>query len=269
MTDTRDMTEGKILRQVIPLAVPLLLANMGQQLYMIVDGSIVGRGIGAKALASVGASDWCYWLILWSILSLTHGFSTFVSRFFGRHDYQKMNRAITNGAVLTVVIGGLLTVAGLLVSRPLLELLHTPGDIIDDAVIYIRTMLSGMLIVAAYNFTAAILRALLSCFIDASEKDAAAIMAVAWKYMFIMTVSIVLIYPMHIYRGALQSVWNSIWPMISGFAESLVRALMGTAAVALVSTEAIFYAEPAAWLFALLFVLVPYYLVRRKVLVSG
>lgn len=69
-------------------------------------------------------------------------------------------RVITNGAVLTVVIGGLLTVAGLLVSRPLLELLHTPGDIIDNAVIYIRTMLSGTLIVAAYNFTAAILRAL-------------------------------------------------------------------------------------------------------------
>ncbi len=448
MTDTRDMTEGKILRQVIPLAVPLLLANMGQQLYMIVDGSIVGRGIGAKALASVGASDWCYWLILWSSLSLTHGFSTFVSRFFGRHDYSKMNRVITNGAVLTFVIGGLLTVVGLLVSRPLLELLHTPGDIIDDAVIYIRTMLSGTLIVAAYNFTAAILRALgngkaplvamgiaalvnigldllfvlvfqwgifgaaiasvlaqflsflyclhrirrieiiritredwkmdwplsfrmlafsipiavsfiivavsgiilqstvnklgsiyvagftapnklygileatslalgqafatflsqnygagkfdrvkegtrkgvllallmalavtalivpfirplLSCFIDASEKDAAAIMAVAWKYMFIMTVSIVLVYPIHIYRGALQSVGNSIWPMISGFAESLARALMGTAAVVLVSTEAIFYAEPVSWLFALLFVIVPYYLVRRKVLVSG
>ena len=448
MTDTRDMTEGKILRQVIPLAVPLLLANMGQQLYMIVDGSIVGRGIGAKALASVGASDWCYWLILWSSLSLTHGFSTFVSRFFGRHDYSKMNRVITNGAVLTFVIGGLLTVVGLLVSRPLLELLHTPGDIIDDAVIYIRTMLSGTLIVAAYNFTAAILRALgngkaplvamgiaalvnigldllfvlvfqwgifgaaiasvlaqflsflyclhrirrieiiritredwkmdwplsfrmlafsipiavsfiivavsgiilqstvnklgsiyvagftapnklygileatslalgqafatflsqnygagkfdrvkegtrkgvllallmalavtalivpfirplLSCFIDASEKDAAAIMAVAWKYMFIMTVSIVLVYPIHIYRGALQSVGNSIWPMISGFAESLARALMGTAAVVLFSTEAIFYAEPVSWLFALLFVIVPYYLVRRKVLVSG
>ena len=448
MTDTRDMTEGKILRQVIPLAVPLLLANMGQQLYMIVDGSIVGRGIGAKALASVGASDWCYWLILWSSLSLTHGFSTFVSRFFGRHDYSKMNRVITNGAVLTFVIGGLLTAVGLLVSRPLLELLHTPGDIIDDAVIYIRTMLSGTLIVAAYNFTAAILRALgngkaplvamgiaalvnigldllfvlvfqwgifgaaiasvlaqflsflyclhrirrieiiritredwkmdwplsfrmlafsipiavsfiivavsgiilqstvnklgsiyvagftapnklygileatslalgqafatflsqnygagkfdrvkegtrkgvllallmalavtalivpfirplLSCFIDASEKDAAAIMAVAWKYMFIMTVSIVLVYPIHIYRGALQSVGNSIWPMISGFAESLARALMGTAAVVLVSTEAIFYAEPVSWLFALLFVIVPYYLVRRKVLVSG
>lgn len=160
MTSTRDMTEGKILRQVIPLAVPLLLTNMGQQFYMIVDGSIVGRGIGAKALASVGASDWCYWLILWSILSLTHGFSTFVSRFFGKHDYRQMNRVITNGAVLTLVIGGLLTVVGLLVSRPVLELLKTPGDIIDDAVVYLRTMLAGTLVVAAYNFAAAILRAL-------------------------------------------------------------------------------------------------------------
>ena len=439
------MTEGKILRQVIPLAVPLLLTNMGQQLYMIVDGSIVGRGIGAKALASVGASDWCYWLILWSILSLTHGFSTFVSRFFGRHDYRQMNRVITNGAVLTLVIGGLLTVVGLLVSRPVLELLKTPGDIIDDAVVYLRTMLAGTLVVAAYNFTAAILRALgngkaplvamaiaalvnigldllfvlvfrwgvfgaaiasvlaqllsflycllkirrveiiriaredwkmdwrlsfqmlgfsipiavsfitiavsgivlqstvnklgsiyvagftapnklygileatslalgqafatflsqnygagkfarvregvrkglllalgtavivtgvvvplirqlLSCFIDVAEADGPAIMDVAWKYMFIMTVCIVLIYPMHIYRGALQSVGNSIWPMISGFAESLVRALMATLIVALVGTEAIFYAEPAAWILALFFVLVPYYVIERRLL---
>ena len=439
------MTEGKILRQVIPLAVPLLLTNMGQQFYMIVDGSIVGRGIGAKALASVGASDWCYWLILWSILSLTHGFSTFVSRYFGKHDFRQMNRVITNGTVMTLVIGGLLTVVGLLVSRPVLELLKTPGDIIDDAVIYIRTMLSGTLVVAAYNFAAAILRALgngkaplvamgiaalvnigldllfvlvfkwgvfgaaiasviaqllsflycllkirrveviriaredwkmdwrlsfqmlgfsipiavsfiivcisgiilqvtinklgsiyvagftapnklygileatslalgqafatflsqnygagkfdrvwegvrkglllalvmavvvtgvvlllirplLSCFIDVAEKDGPAIMDVAWKYMFLMTVFIVLIYPMHIYRGALQSVGNSIWPMISGFAESAARALMATLAVALIGTEAIFYAEPVSWIFALLFVLVPYYLIRKKML---
>ena len=111
-----------------------------------------------------------------------------------------------------------------------------------------------------------LIRPLLSCFIDVAEADGPAIMDVAWKYMFIMTVCIVLIYPMHIYRGALQSVGNSIWPMISGFAESLVRALMATLIVALVGTEAIFYAEPFSWIFALLFVLVPYYIFERKLL---
>ena len=111
-----------------------------------------------------------------------------------------------------------------------------------------------------------LIRPLLSCFIDVAEQDGPAIMEVAWKYMFLMTIFIAPIYPMHIYRGALQSVGNSIWPMISGFAESASRALMATVAVALVGTEAIFYAEPTAWVFALLFVLVPYYLIQRKVL---
>lgn len=441
------MTEGKILREVIPFAVPLLLANLGQQLYTIVDGSIVGRGIGAKALASVGASDWCSWLVLWSVIALTQGFSTFVSRFFGRNDLQKMNRAITNGAVLTLLAGGILTAAGLLASRPLLELLGTPDDIREDALIYLRTMLSGTLIVAAYNFSASILRALgnskapllamalaalanigldllfvllfkwgvfgaalasviaqflsflyclfmllradvirirpedwrqdwklslemlgfslplaiqfiviavsgivlqftingqgsifvagftapnklygileatslalgqafatflsqnygagkydrvregvrkgvlcsllmaflvtavivpligplLSCFIDASEKEAPAIMAIARKYMFIMTVSIVLVYPMHIYRGALQAVGNSLWPMLSGFAESVMRAFMGTGAVLLLGAKAIFYAEPVSWVFSLLFCIVPYYFLRKKYLMD-
>lgn len=57
---TTDMTSGSPVKHILGLAVPLILTNMGQQLYMIADGAIVGRGVGVKALAAVGATDWCY-----------------------------------------------------------------------------------------------------------------------------------------------------------------------------------------------------------------
>ena len=62
MARVTDMTKGKPAALLISFAFPLLLGNLGQQLYMIVDAIIVGRGVGVKALAAVGATDWTYWL---------------------------------------------------------------------------------------------------------------------------------------------------------------------------------------------------------------
>ena len=73
--NTVDMTSGSPARHILHFSVPLILTNMGQQLYMIVDGSIVGRGVGVHALAAVGATDWCYWLILWTIGVLNQALS--------------------------------------------------------------------------------------------------------------------------------------------------------------------------------------------------
>ena len=80
---TIHMTSGSPAGHILNFAVPLILANMGQQLYMIADSAIVGRGVGVKALAAVGATDWSYWLILWTVGGLTGAFATFVSRSFG------------------------------------------------------------------------------------------------------------------------------------------------------------------------------------------
>lgn len=157
---TIDMTSGSPAKHILGLAFPLILTNMGQQLYMIADGAIVGRGVGIKALAAVGATDWCYWLVLWTVGGLTQGFSTFVSRSFGEKNYREMNRAIAMSAVLCVLIGGLLTILGLAAAEPVLRLLHTPDDILSGACAYLITMLSGTLIVMGYNMSASILRAL-------------------------------------------------------------------------------------------------------------
>ena len=83
MAKVTDMTKGKPAVLLLSFAFPLILGNLGQQLYMIVDAIIVGRGVGVKALAAVGATDWTYWLILWVIQALTQGFATRISHHFG------------------------------------------------------------------------------------------------------------------------------------------------------------------------------------------
>lgn len=156
---TIDMTVGSPVRHILTFALPLLLANLGQQFYMIVDAAIVGRGVGVQALASVGATDWCYWMILWTVTGLTQGFSTFVSRSFGEGNYRKMNQEIATSSILCVVLSLLLTIVGVLAAKPLLLLLNTPEDILADATVYLVTLTAGTVIVTAYNMASSILRA--------------------------------------------------------------------------------------------------------------
>ena len=157
---TVDMTTGSPAKHILNFAVPLILTNVGQQLYMIADAAIVGRGVGVKAFAAVGATDWCYWLILWTVGGLTQGFSTFVARAFGEKNYREMNRVIALSTVLCAVIGSILTMLGIFAAKPLLQALNTPEDILSGASAYLTTMVAGTLIVMGYNMTAAILRSL-------------------------------------------------------------------------------------------------------------
>ena len=157
---TIHMTEGSPAGHILNFAVPLILTNMGQQLYMIADSAIVGRGVGVRALAAVGATDWSYWLILWTVGGLTGAFATFVSRAFGERNYDEMNKYIAASVVLCAAIGGLLTVLGLTCTTPLLKLLNTPADILADATSYLTIMVLGTLVVTGYNMAGAILRGL-------------------------------------------------------------------------------------------------------------
>jgi len=160
MSNVMDMTRGKPWRLMLSFAFPVILTNLGQQLYQIADAAIVGRGVGVDALAAVGCTDWTIWMVLWSMTTMTAGFSTLVARFFGSREYTKMNQAIVTSALLSGVIALILTVLGVVFARPLLLLMDTPEEILYDATVYLITMLLGTLIVTAYNLAASILRAL-------------------------------------------------------------------------------------------------------------
>lgn len=154
------MTVGNPTKLILKLSLPLILTNLGQQFYMIVDAAIVGRGVGVKALASVGASDWIYWLFLWAIAGFTQGFSVFISRYFGDKNFSKLNKTLAMSVIICAITSVIFTVVGLCATKPLLLLLKTPSDIIGGAVTYLITMLSGIPIVMAYNMSASILRAM-------------------------------------------------------------------------------------------------------------
>lgn len=443
MKRTTDMTVGSPTRHLLVFALPLIVTNLGQQLYMIVDAAIVGRGVGVKALAAVGATDWIYWLILWTVTGMTQGIATYVSRYFGDKNYRDMNKSIAMCTILCGVVGGVLTVAGLIVAKPLLLLLNTPDDIIDAAITYLVTMIAGTLVVAAYNMAASVLRALgdgktpliamaiaallnvgldllfvlvfhmgifgaalasvlsqlvsfifcfvqirridcikldretwridwkmmrsliafgmplalefiviamggiilqsainlqgstfiagytatnkvygllessaislgvaastflaqnygagkydrvkrgvltstvivlimsvavsgimylarnpfMKLFMDSAEQDAAEAHGIAVYYLTILCIFLSILYLLHIFRNALQAIGVSVWSMLSGVAEFAARVVMSKMVISWMGSDALFVAEPVAWLAALLFVLIPYFFYRRR-----
>lgn len=161
MSRVMNMTEGKPAKLMLTFAFPVIVTNLGQQLYQIVDAAIVGRGVGVDALAAVGCTDWTYWMILWAVGAMTQGFATFVSRYFGMNDPVKINKAITTSVYLSLIISVVFMLVGVIGARPILMLLRTPteNNILSQAVTYLTTMTCGIIIVAFYNLAAAILRA--------------------------------------------------------------------------------------------------------------
>ena len=445
MQRTTDMTTGNPVKLILKFAFPLILANLGQQLYMIVDAAIVGRGVGVKALASVGAADWIYWLILWTVIGFSQGFSVFVSKSFGEKNYAEMNKNIAMSSVLCVFLGILLTFAGLVVAPMLLNVLDTPQDIVGGARVYLTTMLSGTLIVTAYNMASSILRALgdgrspliamgiaallnvgldllfvfvfewgifgaalasvlaqlfsfvycafrivkvdcihlsksafeldfplmkkllvfgipmafqyivialggiilqstvnlqgsifvagftavnklygllestaislgiafstffaqnfgaenykrvrnglntgivmlvgasaivtfivllfteplLKIFLDTTTPEGPEALKIAVKYLLVITIPLSVLYLLHLYKNALQSLGIASWSVVSGFGEFFMRVVMSKIVVLYLGTEVLFYVEPFAWLGGLVFVFVPYYILRNKIL---
>ena len=445
MERTTDMTKGNPGKLILGFAFPLIITNLGQQLYMMVDAAIVGRGVGVKALAAVGSADWIYWLILWTVIGITQAFSTFISRYFGDKNYKLVSKTIAMSAMLCAVISVIVTIVGVLAARPVLKMLDTPSDIIDGASIYLTTMIAGTPVIAAYNMSSAVLRSfgdgrspliamlisafanvfldllfvmnfhwgvfgaalasvisqmisfvyclirirdvkcisleknvwkpdfsmmkemltfavslsmqyvvisvggiilqstinlqgsifvagytavnklygLLECtaislgsafatyfgqnygagekkrftkgmstavkmciiaaiivmgvvfvfgkyllmlFLDASDKDGMAAMEIGWNYLRIMGIFLIVLYLIHVYRNAFQSMGIAFWSFVSGLAEFVIRVSMGKLFIHFFGTAILYCIEPAAWFGALALVIIPYYIYQKKYL---
>lgn len=124
-------------------------------------------------------------------------------------------------------------------------------------------------VITAVCVTAAMLlvgKYLLQMFIDATETGATEALQIGFHYLIIASVSLIILYLIHVYRNAMQALGNSFWSMISGFAECAVRILMAKAAVLVLGTGTLYFVEPAAWVGALVFTMIPYYHYQRKLL---
>ena len=156
----RNMTKGSPVKLLLAFALPLLVANVFQQLYSVADAMVLGRGVGVNALAAAGSTGSVHFFIFGFINGLTHGYSILISQRFGAGDESDMRRTVMNAGYLGFMSAAVITALSLIFSRPLMTLMGTPTDIFDDALLYIRIIFIGIFTTVFYNMLSSILRAL-------------------------------------------------------------------------------------------------------------
>lgn len=154
------MSQGNPTPLIFFFMLPILAGNFFQHIYSMVDTFVVGRFIGVKALAAVGATGAMNFFILGFVIGLTAGFSVIISQKFGAKDYQSMRKAVAMSILCALILSIAVTLFATSSAKPLLELLNTPYDIIEDAHSYLVVLYLGITATVFYNLLASILRAL-------------------------------------------------------------------------------------------------------------
>jgi putative MATE family efflux protein len=155
-----DMTSGPITPQIIHFTIPLIIGNFCLLTYNASDSIIVGRFIGANALAAVGAASPVMNIVLFLIVGICLGMSVLMGNFFGAGDIVKLKREISTALIAGGVFTLVIVVLGLIFSHAILYLMHTPAEIIDDATLFLRIIFVGMFFTFIYNIYASTLRSM-------------------------------------------------------------------------------------------------------------
>ena len=166
MTDTAQqqkktllMTEGSIWKSILLFSVPLILGNLLQQLYNTADSIIVGNFLGSNALAAVGSSGSPIYLLIGFSQGVAVGAGVVVSQYLGAKDKKETRIAVHTSLAIAAILGLILTVGGIAVSRTLLVWMNTPDEVLGDAVTYMKLYFGGVLFSVIYNMAAGILNA--------------------------------------------------------------------------------------------------------------
>lgn len=159
MKNAKDMTKGNPFALLFGFAFSLMIGNVFQQLYTFVDTMIVGKYLGVTALAALGATEWLVFVMFGCVQGITQGFSISMAKRFGSHDEEELKKDMAGSILLCLVFSIVFTVIGIVLCKPVLNLLHTPQDMTGMAQVYLRTLYGGVCISFVYNGLAAFLRA--------------------------------------------------------------------------------------------------------------
>ena len=158
--DQQDFTRGAMLRALLVFMLPILLTQLLQQFYSIIDTALVGQTLGAQALAAVGTASLILSVIVNFFIGFSAGLSVLVSHLYGEKEYTRLNALVQTITVTVLVFAVTLTAAGLLLTPQMLTALATPKELVPQTALYLRIALCGMLAQLVYNTATAILRAL-------------------------------------------------------------------------------------------------------------
>lgn len=183
-----DMTCGNIRRRLLAFTLPIMMGNLFQQLYSMVDTAVVGRGVSTQALAAVGAANPVTQLLLGLIIGMTSGMSVVIAQHYGAGNRVLARRAIANGLYMMAVLTVSVTMVGMLCCRWLFRLIHTPEELVDGAVLYAAILFGGTAALALYNYEASVLRAFGSSLVPLLFLIMASLMNIALDLIFVMVV---------------------------------------------------------------------------------
>lgn len=180
-----DMTKGSIGKNILIFSLPIFAGSILQQFYNMVDSILVGQFLGVNALAAVGATGASFFLIIGFSDGFSRGLSIRTSRYVGMGDKDKIRQSIALSFTLSMLVGFLLTLLGLFLSRPLLTLLDVPEEIMGDALTYIRIIYGGICITTAYNMLSNISKALGDSVTPLISLAVSAVLNILLDYLFI------------------------------------------------------------------------------------
>ena len=155
-----DLLNGPILKNMIIFMIPIFISNCFQQLYNAVDTALVGHVLGESSLAAVGATASIFELLVGFSMSLGAGFSIVISRAFGEGNKKKMRQSVAGSIEIGIFTSVLLTMLSIVGLKPLLLLIDTPAEIIDQAYSYISVIGYFVFVMFAYNLCSGILRSI-------------------------------------------------------------------------------------------------------------
>ena len=157
---TKNLTVGSPMRLIIGFALPTLFGMLFQQFYNLVDTMIVGKLLGAQALAAVGSTGSINFFVIGFCMGVCNGFAIPVAQRMGANEPSKMRRYVANAAYLAAAFALVLTVATGLLCRTILTVMRTPADIFDNANAYIFVIFMGIPATFLYNLLAGVIRSL-------------------------------------------------------------------------------------------------------------
>lgn len=155
----RDMTQGPILRQLVFFSFPLMLGNVFQLLYNMVDSIIVGNFVSKQALAAIGSTTVIVSMIVFFFSGFATGAGVVIGNNFGARNMDRLHDAVHTTVAATFIFSLLLTLLGTAAVRPMLVIMHTPEDVFRDAALYLRIYIGGISGLLIYNMGSGILRA--------------------------------------------------------------------------------------------------------------
>lgn len=156
----KDLTEGKPSLLILQFATPMLIGNVFQQLYNVVDSIIVGNFLGKEALAAVGASFPLLFMLISFVIGIAFGSTVIISQYFGAKDIAGVKRTIDTMWVFLFFTSVLITALGIVFSGLIFELIKLPAEVIPQARLYFNVYLSGIVLFFGFSATSAILRGL-------------------------------------------------------------------------------------------------------------